>query len=255
MHIVNKMENGKNKVDKIIYQNGFQILPNIDNEKYFAAKLGTLLCVDFNSYNTENDELKYKFSLQDENYYERLSDDQLYDDYLLFENLGNGQIKEVISGVVFNVCFLKEPKEQVKGNEIFESSRSIEEVQNNGDFEKVLENPLGIWINASIYDLDEMVDNYLKSDFDGKIDSELVEEFEDEHDFAYKVDDNFKYYYSEKILPKSDLIIETLRNAETIARKIVKEKIENEKNRLHGIALTENAIYDYEHVEHSSRKR
>ncbi|MBE6150087.1 MAG: hypothetical protein E7170_05130 [Firmicutes bacterium] len=242
----------KNNVDRIEYEGDyneelpFQILPNIENQKFFGARLGTILCANFDSY-TKDDRILYKFELNEDDLSEDLPDD-LYYDYLLFENLGNGQIKEIISGTIFNVCFLqadyKNKDTYVKSNEIFDSERSIVDVQNNGDFEKILETPLGIWIGATLHDLNGVALNCYNQ---SEIKTNLLDDNMDNYDFAYKLDDNFKEYYSKNILPKKDLVIKTLKKAEAIAKKNVKERIENEISKLYGIALTENAIYDYEH--------
>ena len=209
------------------------MLPNIESEKFFAAKVNALLCADFNSY-IKNNKLWYKFELTDDYFYENLYSSELFDDYLLFENLGNGKIKEILSGVVLNADLINTFRsDNIKGNEIFEFPRSVEDIQNNKDFEKVLSNPLGIFINVSKFDLDKLANNYLKLEI-----PELLKTFESDYCFTFKIDDNFKYYYSENILPKKDIVIKTLKSAETIARKIIQGRMEEENNRLHEIALT-----------------
>lgn len=215
---------------KFVNSDGLEMLTSIDNERYFGAQMGMLYFPGLHV-ETVNGETKFSISLGEVH---GDVDDIVYD-YLMFENLGNGKIKEIISGVVFNLGLFPHFQGDRNENVIFNGEKTIEEFQ-QGDYLTEIRNfPLAITIHNSNYGWEEITKEY-----------DEMEELEDEF-FAFKIDDNFKNVYAERVLPKKEQIIQILRDAEKQGRIEVEDNINYNINRMHSIALTENELYDYEH--------
>lgn len=70
----------------------------------------------------------------------------------------------------------------------------------------------------------------------------------------FEVNDEFKSLYSDETLQNKNQIVELLRDAKEQGRTIFEERFQNYISEVHRIAETDNMLYDYYHVEHSSKK-
>lgn len=142
---------------------------------------------------------------------------------LIFKKVSGNIAQELLSGELFVVSTAIE-----KIDGINSMKREIENFQN--DVEKYSKNNIFIFTNGFYEHVDKGING------------------------VFTVSDMFKLLYSKKTLPKKDELISVLKSIKNQGQVRFKEKLQEYISEVQGIAQTENEIYEFDHVEHSSRK-
>ena len=71
----------------------------------------------------------------------------------------------------------------------------------------------------------------------------------------FTISDKFKSLYSKYTLSKKDDVITSLKSIKEQGRAHFKQQLQEYIDEVHSIAETDNVLYDYDHVDHSSKKR
>lgn len=119
-----------------------------------------------------------------------------------------------------------------------------------------LSSNLGCFFDNSDRTLEKFQEDLTKYSKENVLITATAEEYDDRSDVKaiFEVNDEFKSLYSDETLQNKNQIIELLRNAREQGRTIFKQEFQNYMGEVHSIAETDNVLYDYDHVEHSSRK-
>ena len=163
------------------------------------------------------------------------------DDVCEYYDLGDGILS---GGEAIPLIFKKVSgniAQELLSGELFVVSTSIEKIDGINDLEREIKN------------FQNDVENYSKNNI-FILTNGFYEADDEEINGIFTVSDMFKSLYSKKTLPKKDELISVLKSIKNQGQVRFNEKLQEYISEVQGIAQTENEIYEFDHVEHHSRK-